>query len=573
MRQFAEKIKKIVTRELPAGFKFDLVAPPDSALGDLTLPCFALVKILKQSPIQVAEDLRQKLAGNAELKNMVADIKAEGGYLNFYLRSDALAKEVLGEIFKKKEKYGAKDLGKKKRVMVEYVSPNSNKPLHLGHIRNALLGEAVSNILEARGHKVVRASLVNDRGIHICKSMLAYKYWGKSDSPEKSGIKSDHFVVKYYTMFGERAKQNPELEGEAQEMLKLWEAGDKNTFALWKKMNAWVYKGWRATYGTLGVKFDVLNYESKLYKKGKEIISRGEQEKVFMADEKGNIVAKFSDLPDKVVLRADGTAVYATTDLYLAKERFDKCNIDKLIYVVGVEQDLHFRQLFQIFSRLGFDFADKVYHLNYSLVHLPEGRLKSREGTKVDADEIVEKLSALAAEEIKNRYETLLSPREISRRAKIIALGALKFYIVSIKPDSAINFNPKESLNFTGKTGPYLQYVYARINSIFKKASKYRNNKTRIDFSLLNTAIDKKLIVNLAEFPEVLSGAAENLNPAELANYLYNLAQDFSGFYESEKILKAERDVAAVRLALISAVKIVLERGLALLGIKTLEEM
>jgi arginyl-tRNA synthetase len=206
-------------------------------------------------------------------------------------------------------------------------------------------------------------------------------------------------------------------------------------------------------------------------------------------------------------------------------------------------------------------------------VHLPEGRLKSREGTKVDADEIVEKLSALAAEEIKNRYETLLSPREISRRAKIIALGALKFYIVSIKPDSAINFNPKESLNFTGKTGPYLQYVYARINSIFKKASKYRNNKTRIDFSLLNTAIDKKLIVNLAEFPEVLSGAAENLNPAELANYLYNLAQDFSGFYESEKILKAERDVAAVRLALISAVKIVLERGLALLGIKTLEEM
>ncbi|MEK7211673.1 MAG: arginine--tRNA ligase [Patescibacteria group bacterium] len=581
MRQIREKINRAIAAILPKGVDFDLASPSNPEMGDLSLPCFPLAKMLKKSPDEIAAELAKKLAGNRELQKFVSEIKARDGYLNFYFRSDVLAAMVIKEIFKKKEKYGNAPRGRGKRVMIEYVSPNSNKPLHLGHIRNALLGESLSNILETQGLKIIRASLINDRGAHICKSMLAYKLWGKDDTPDKSGMKPDHFVVKYYVMFGERAKQDPELEGEALEMLKLWEAGDKATLALWKKMNAWVYEGWKATYKTLGVKFDALDFESKIYKKGKEIIWRGEKAGVFVRDEKGNYIAKFNGLPDKVVLRADGTAVYATADLYLAGERFKKYHLDRLIYVVGAEQDLHFRQLFEIFKQLKFPWAGKVHHLNYSLILLPEGRLKSREGVKVDADEIVEKLSEISAEEIKNRYEALLPSREIDRRAKIIALAALKFYVLNVGPAAAIHFNPKEALSFTGKTGPYLQYVYARISSVLKKVplrgmsrrdtSKHRSIEA--NFSLLNTAVDKKLIIVLGQFPEILEKAAQDLNPAEFTNYLYNLAKDFSDFYESEQILKAPAEVATARLALIRAIQIVLARGLNLLGIETLEEM
>jgi len=590
MKQIKQKIHRAIAAILPKGMEFNLTVPPNPELGDLSLPCFSPAGMLQKSPLEVAKHLAAELNKNAGLKSFIEKIAASGPYLNFYLRAEVLAGQVLEEILsryqsgsasggKKKEKYGNAGFGKNKRVMVEYVSPNSNKPLHLGHIRNALLGESISNILESQGYEVIRAALVNDRGVHICKSMLAYKLWGKNDSPEKSGIKPDHFVVKYYAMFGARAKQNPELEGEARETLKLWEAGDKATIALWKKMNAWVYAGWKSTYKTLGVKFKTLDFESKIYKKGKEVIYRGAKAGVFVRDEKENYVARFPNLPDKVVLRADGTAVYATTDLYLAEERFKKYGLDKLIYVVGSEQDLHFRQLFEIFRQLKFSWADRVRHLNYSLILLPEGRLKSREGVKVDADELAEKLTDLAEEEIRSRYEKLLSEKEISRRAKIVALAALKFYVLNVGPSAPIHFNPKESLAFTGKTGPYLQYVYARINSIIKKASKHRNNEAskqrnnKTNYGLLNTAVDKKLIIALGRFPEVLAAVAADLNPAELAGYLYELSKDFSDFYESEPILKAENNLANARLALIRAVQVVLGRGLCLLGIETLEEM
>jgi len=594
MKETREKIHRALAAVLPKNTEFNLTAPPNPEMGDLSLPCFPLAGTLQKSPPEVAGYLAAEIDKNAGLKSSVEKITASGPYLNFYLKSDMLAKEILGEISKKKEKYGNIMAGKKK-IMIEYVSPNSNKPLHLGHVRNALLGESISNLLESQGRKVIRASLVNDRGVHVCKSMLAYQLWGKNDSPEKSELKPDHFVVKYYAMFGERAKQNPELTGEAQEMLKLWEAGDKKTAALWKKMNSWVYEGWKSTYKTLGVKFDALDFESRIYKKGKEIIYRGFKDGVFARDEKGNYVARFANLPDKVVLRADGTAVYATTDLRLAEERFKKYGLDELIYVVGSEQDLHFRQLFEIFRQLKFPWAEHVRHLNYSLILLPEGRLKSREGVKVDADELAAKLADMAEEEIRSRYEKLLSEKEIGRRAKIIALAALKFYILNVGPSAAIHFNPKESLSFTGKTGPYLQYVCARISSVIKKARKQEIKKARkqeskkarkqeikttrnqeskkANYKLLNTAVDKKLIAALGRFPEVLEQAAKELNPSELTSYLYNLSKDFSDFYESEPILKAEKNVAAARLALIRAVQIVLARGLNLLGIETLEEM
>ena len=384
MKEIKQKIHRAVAAILPKGTEFNLTVPPNPGLGDLSLPCFPLAGKMQKAPFEIAKDLAAELNKSVGLKSVVEKIIASGPYLNFYFRAEALSGQILGEILKKKEKYGQVAVGKKK-IMIEYVSPNSNKPLHLGHIRNALLGESISNLFLSQGQKVVRASLVNDRGIHICKSMLAYKIWGKNDSPEKSELKPDHFVVKYYAMFGERLKQNPELEGEAREMLKLWEAGDKKTVALWKKMNAWVYAGWKSTYKTLGVKFDTLDFESKIYKKGKEIIYRGFKDGVFTRDDKENYVAKFARLPDKVVLRADGTAVYATTDLRLAEERFKKYGLDELIYVVGSEQDLHFRQLFEIFRQLKFPWAEKVRHLNYSLILLPEGRLKSREGVKVDA--------------------------------------------------------------------------------------------------------------------------------------------------------------------------------------------
>jgi arginyl-tRNA synthetase len=414
--------------------------------------------------------------------------------------------------------------------------------------------------------------------------MLAYKLWGKGETPESTGMKPDHFAVKYYAMFGERAKQNPELEDEAREMLKLWEAGDKVTIALWKKMNAWVYEGWKSTYKSLGVKFDTLDFESAIYKKGKEIIAEGLKKGVFEKDENGNCVVKFSGLPDKVVLRADGTAVYATTDLALAKKRMDKFRPEKMIYVVGSEQDLYFSQLFEIFRRLDYyqpkntsnvpgtflhSSDDKFFHLSYGLVLLPEGRLKSREGVKVDADEIVEHLTALSREDLKSRYEVLLKEKEIDRRSRAIALAALKFNLLNVTSLAPIHFNPKESLAFTGKTGPYLQYVYARINSILKKAGGLADGKP--DFKLLNTTIDRNLITALERFPELLEAAA--LEPAAISNYLYELSRAFSDFYESEQILKAPKDVARARIALIRAVQIVLARGLNLLGIETLKEM
>lgn len=571
MENIKDKIRKIVAKYLPDGADFSVASSAGPEFGDACLPCFPLAKLMRKSPDAVAADLKNRLSEDKNIHGIIDKIETKAGYLNFYLRSGFLAAGVIAEILKKKEKYGLGVAGKNKRVMVEYVSPNSNKPLHLGHIRNALLGESVSNLLESQGYKVIRAALVNDRGVHICKSMLAYKLWGKNDSPEKSGIKPDHFVVKYYAMFGERAKQNPELEDEAREMLKLWEAGDRATLALWKKMNAWVYEGWRATYKTLGVKFDTLNFESGVYKKGREIIMREFEKGTFVKDENGNYVAKLNGLPDKVVLRADGTSVYITTDLYLAEERFKKFKLDKLVYVVGAEQDLHFRQLFQIFNLLGFKWAKDAHHLNYGLVLLPEGRLKSREGVKVDADEIANHLTELSREDLKSRYEVLLKEKEIDIRSRAIALAALKFHLLNVSPAAPIHFNPKESLAFSGKTGPYLQYVYARINSILKKAGGLAGGKP--DFNLLNTAVDKNILMRLQDFPFVLERAAAEYNPADLTNYLYDLSRDFSDFYESEQILKAPKDVALARIALIRAVQIVLAHGLNLLGIETLKEM
>ncbi len=544
----------------------DLVYPPNPSLGDLSLPIFKIAKQLNDSPVAVSAEMAKKIKPEGAIEKIVA----AGPYLNFFLDKRKKIEEVLGQILKEKEKYGdSKNLAKEK-IMIEYVSPNTNKPLHLGHLRNALIGEAVANIFEANGAKVVRASLVNDRGAHICKSMVAYIHWGAGKTPTSEKVKGDHFVGKFYVMYAGKAEENKKLENEVRAMLEKWEAGDKEVMALWKKMTKWVLEGFAETYKQLGVKFDKTYFESKIYKEGKRMIMDGLAAEKFLKDETGAVVARLGDnLPDKVLLRADGTALYVTQDLYLAKLKFDEYKLTESIYCVGSEQDLYLKQLFKILEILGYAWAKNLYHLSHGMIYLPEGKMKSRAGTVVDADELMEKLKNYAAEEIKSRHS--LSEKETSRRAAEISLAALKYFILQVDPKTDMHFDPKKSLSFSGRTGPYLAYSHARICSIIRKAKIKTSGK--IDFGKLREKWEYDLVTELSKFPEILEKAARGYSPAVLADYLYDLAKTFSDFYRDVKVLGADREAEKARIILISAVKIVLDKGLGLLGIAAPEEM
>ena len=537
--------------------------PPNPELGDYAVPCFHFAKQFKKAPNLIAEELAKKI----KLVQPFSKIEIKGAYLNFFVDKGELAKRVLKEIITKKDKYGKGTA--KGTVMLEYPSPNTNKPLHLGHIRNMLIGSSVSNILTTNGMKVIRANLNNDRGVHICKSMLAYQRWGKLAEPD---IKSDHFVGKFYVLYNENVNEHPELEQEIQEMLRRWEEGDKKVRALWKLLNSWAHTGFEETYAKLGISFDTYYYESDFYDKGKEIVLQGLKKGIFKKDDKGNICAELEQygMPNKIVLRADGTSVYITQDLYLAQLKFKDYKLDQSIHVVGSEQNAHFQQLFKVLELLGYVWAKKCHHLSYGMVYLPEGKMKSREGTVVDADDLIANVINLAKVEVRKRY-TDLSKEEVEHRAQIIGLGALKFYMLKLDHHHDIHYDPKESLSFEGETGPYVQYAHARICSVLKKHGGKVDVKA--DLSVLTDDHEKRLILLLGNFPHKVGEAAEHHRPSTMARYLLDLAQAFNEFYHACPILTEKEDLKQARLVLITCIKMVIHKGMHLLGIESPEVM
>ncbi|MYE91154.1 arginine--tRNA ligase, partial [Candidatus Poribacteria bacterium] len=506
-------------------------------------------------------------------------------YLNVNIHNHILFGIVCDENAQQEERLGNTDMGQGQRVMVEYLSPNTNKPLHLGHIRNGVLGMGVSNLLEATGHTVVKANLVNDRGVHICKSMLAWQKWGDGGTPEATGTKSDHFVGDWYVRYAQEENKHPDLEQETQAMLLKWESGDPETLKLWEMMNGWVYDGFAETYQKLGLEFDAFYYESQTYNLGKDLIQAGLDEGAFVVAEDGAIIAKLpvdefgtqKDGNQKVetLLRKDGTSVYITQDLGTAKMKFDEHQLNRSIYVVGSEQNYHFQCLFKLLDMLGFEWAPECYHLSYGMVNLPEGRMKSREGTVIDADDLIEEMFQLAADEIRSRdSEGELSDEEVQKRAFAIGMAAIKFYLLRVRPELTINFDPKESISFDGFTGPYCQYAYARCASILRRAQTQDLASIEPDFALLGNEEELQLIRALIQFPEVVEEAARDLSPARICNHLFTIAQTVNQFYHKHPVLSAKSPpLIKARLALINASAAAIKKALALLGIKTLEEM
>ncbi|MFC1728108.1 arginine--tRNA ligase [Nanoarchaeota archaeon] len=559
MNKFEEAIRKGLKEARIDNIELEV--PPDSSMGDYAFPCFALSKKFKKSPNEIAQDLARKI----KLSTLIKRIEIKGPYLNFFINKAKLAQATLENIYKNKEKYGSGP-EKKDNILVEYSGPNSNKPLHVGHIRNNVLGMALGNILKFNGHKTVLANLVNDRGVHICKSMLAYQKWGKNEKPKG---KPDHFVGKYYQMFSKKA--NEKLEKENQELLNKWEAKDPETIKIWRKMNDWAIKGMKETYKRMGTKFDVWYMESDFFDKADLVLNLGVKKGLFVKDETGAIVADLEKhgLPNKTVLRADGTSIYLTNDLALTPYKYESNDITKATWVVGSAQNLYFKQLFKILDLLGYKWAKNCHHFSHGMVYLPEGKMSSREGTVVNADDLIDKVVGVSKKEIKRRHKDL-SAKEIDKRAEIIGLAAIKFYMLRIDAHRDTTFDWDKALDFEGETGTYLLYTYARAGSVLRKSKKKASVKVKFD--LLEKDVEQKIIDLLEQFPSVVQEAA-NYKPALVSRYLVDLSQAFNEFYHSCQILKEEKDLKEARLLLTDSVKQVLSNGLGLLGIETIEKM
>lgn len=555
----------------------------DEFEGDYTLVVFPFVKLVKQKP----EEIANKIGSYLTAKEEFIAFNVVKGFLNLSLNPTVFTKLL-------KEKYSVKDfkLTKKhtEKIMVEYSSPNTNKPIHLGHIRNNLLGFSISNILKAAGNEVLRGQIINDRGIHICKSMLAWKKYGNGETPLTTGIKGDHLVGKYYVIFDQKykeeiqslissgmdadeAKKKAPILLEAQEMLKKWEDGDAEIKALWKEMNSWVYSGFEKTYQRLGVSFDLVQYESDTYLLGKDVIEEGLKKGILFKKEDGSVWADLTEegLDQKLLLRGDGTSVYITQDLGTAVERFTRYHLNELIYTVGNEQDYHFQVLFLILKKLGYQWADKLYHLSYGMVDLPSGKMKSREGTVVDADELMEEMHQEAVKKTSELGKLEgYTENEKEQVNELIGLGALKYFILKVDPKKRILFDPNESIEFNGNTGPFIQYTYARTCSVLRKAAK---QTLEIKDKELNKA-EQKLIILLSSYEELIEKSAADLNPALIANYIYEVSKEYNSFYQSNRILDAENESEQqLRLAITQWTGNVIRHGLSLLGIGAPERM
>ena len=499
-----------------------------------------------------------------ELKS--GSVKTAGPYLNAFLDRGAVAADLLKDVESKAEKYGESDLLSGQKIMVEFSCPNTNKPLHLGHLRNDAIGESVSRILSAAGAEVKKVNLINNRGVHICKSMLAYQKFGEGKTPESSGIKGDHLVGEFYVKFNQWSKEDDTAEAQAQEMLRQWENGDEEVRKLWETMNGWTIDGINETYKNTGISFDTYYYESETYLSGRDEVLKGLESGAFYKDEDGSIRLDLSDIKmdTKVMLRSDGTSVYMTQDLGTAIARHEDYPFDRLIYVVGAEQEYHFKVLFHALKKLGYSWADMLYHLSYGMVNLPEGKMKSREGTVVDADDILAKLTEMAKEEIiaKDRAEAV---GDVDETGGKIALAALHYFLLQVSPYKDMIFNPKESLSFNGNTGPYLQYMSARICSMLEKyqARSAEFEGAKVDSKLLDSDAEWELIKLVSSYPSQINQAASELNPSIIAVHLYDTAKAFSRFYHDCPILgSGDKNLTCSRVALTKAVLQVLENGI-----------
>ena len=554
--------------------------------GQVTAVTFPFTRFSKKTPEQTGTEIGEYLKDNVK---EVEDFNVIKGFLNLSIADSYWVDELLNTIHS--SSFGQFP-SKGQKVMVEYSSPNTNKPLHLGHVRNNLLGYSVAQILSANGYEVIKVNLVNDRGIHICKSMLAWQLFGNGETPESSQLKGDHLVGKYYVIFDkeykkqiealinegqteDEAKKNAPIIKEAQEMLLKWEAGDKKVIELWSMMNDWVYSGFELTYKMLGVDFKKYYYESDTYLLGKDTIQEGLEKGVFFKKDDGSVWIDLTEdgLDQKLVLRADGTSVYITQDLGTAQLKYDDFKMNKSIYVVGNEQDYHFKVLFLILQKLGQTWAKGLFHLSYGMVDLPSGKMKSREGTVVDADELMDEMILTAQE----RTEELGKVEGFTEQEKkdlynMIGLGALKFFLLKVEPKKRLLFDPNESIDFQGHTGPFIQYTHARIRSVMAKA-EYKN-KISSKYSNALTALEKDLIVNLAKYPDVIAASAKEYSPAHIANYVFESAKLFNKFYHEESILKAEDpDVRNFRLDLSAATASTINKGMKLLGIRVPDRM
>ena len=561
-------------------------------VGDVTLVVFSLLRHIKGNPVQIGEQIGTYL--KEKVGSLVTDFNVIKGFLNLVI-ADTYYLNFLTEI-KDNPQFGLTTPNSKEAILVEYSSPNTNKPLHLGHIRNNLLGYSVAEILKAAGHKVYKTQIINDRGIHICKSMVAWQRFGNGETPENTGLKGDKLVGNYYVAFDKaykeeiqeliaQGKSKEEAEKQApifvaaQEMLRQWEAGDPEVMKLWKQMNGWVYDGFAVTYKNLGVDFNSYYYESNTYLLGKDIVEQGLQKGVFFKKEDGSVWCDLTadGLDEKLVLRADGTSVYITQDMGTAIQRVkDYPDVKGMVYTVGNEQDYHFKVLFLILKKLGYDWASHLYHLSYGMVDLPSGKMKSREGTVVDADDLIAEMEQ-TAKVISQELGKLDGYTEAQKEDlyHTIGLGALKYYILKVDPKKRILFDPKESIDFQGNTGPFIQYTYARIQSILRKYAETNNSKevTVIQPDTLQEK-EKNLLKSITLFPSIVQEAADNYSPAVIANYVYDLVKDFNSFYQNVSILGEEdTNKRYFRVTMSKKIGEIIAESFKMLGIQVPERM
>ncbi len=558
--------------------------------GQWTLVAFPLLKISRKNPEATAQEIGAYLQEHCSLVEGIQIVK---GFLNLSIAPAAWVEDF--NAIRSDKTFGHKQAtADAPFVMVEYSSPNTNKPLHLGHVRNNLLGYSIARILEASGNRVFKTNIVNDRGIHICKSMLAWQRWGNGATPESTGKKGDHLIGDFYVLFDkhykaeltalmnegktkEEAEAASPLMADARAMLRRWEDGDEEIRSLWSMMNSWVYAGFDETYKRMGVSFDEIYYESETYLLGKEEVLRGLKEGKFVQDPDGSVWADFTNegLDRKILLRSDGTSVYITQDIGTAKMRFDKHPIDKMVYVVGNEQEYHFKVLSLLLDRLGYAFGKGLVHFSYGMVELPDGKMKSREGTVVDADDLMDEMvataRAIAEEQGKGKDMPAEEAAEVARR---VGLGSLKYFILKVDPRKNMTFNPKESIDFNGNTGSFIQYTYARIRSLLRKAEELGIALPATFAGLTISTKEQELIAKVAEYADVVEEAARTYSPAVIANYVYDLVKEYNQFYHEFSILKEENEeLRAFRLALSEVVARTIASGFSLLGIEMPERM